>query len=116
MLQPAKVYPALEKALAVNAVPTSVVIDWLAIVPLVELFPLKVTVLVLAVQPAKRVVLELGVYVALASPTFVPVEELLESYQPAKVYPVLFVEDGSNNLPDVVFLAVTGIDEPLLAS
>ena len=61
VVQPAKVYPVLAKELAVSAVATSVVMDWLDMVPLVELLPLKVTVLVLAVQPANRSMLALGV-------------------------------------------------------
>ena len=61
VFQPANVYPVLAKSLFVSAVETSVVIDWLDIVPLVELLPLKVTVLVLAVQPANTSMSALGV-------------------------------------------------------
>ena len=35
------------------------------------------------------------------------------SYQPANVYPVRVVAVGRNNSPDVVALAVAGIEDPL---
>ena len=61
VFQPAKLYPVLAKALAVSAVATSVTIDWFETLPLVELLPLKLTVLVLAVKPANRSMSSLGV-------------------------------------------------------
>ena len=73
------------KALAVSAVASSVTIDWLETLPPVELLPEKVTVFVLAVQPANISTSELGVYRASAEPSFVAVAVMAPLYQPSNV-------------------------------
>ena len=73
------------KVLAVSEVATSVTIDWLATVPLVELLPSKLTVLVLAVQPANASMSELGVKRSSAEPSLVAIAVSALLYQPANV-------------------------------
>ena len=73
---------------------------------------LKVTFRVLASQPAKSAVLELGVNLASASPIFARVRVFVESYQPRKLYPVREAVLARRVSPEVVVLVAAATEDP----
>jgi hypothetical protein len=75
---------------------------------------LKVTFRVFASQPANSWILEVGVYLALASPILVRVSVFVESNQPLKTYPVRVMVSASSRSPEVVPLVVADTAEPPL--
>ena len=77
-------------------------------------FELKVTFKVFASQPANSWILELGVYLALASPILVRVSVFVESNQPLKENPVRVTVSANSRSPEVVPLVLTvTVDPPL---
>ena len=66
----------------------------------------------LALQPAKAVVLELGEYLSPARPIRVPVDTFSVSYHPSNVYPLLVGAVGKNFSPEVVLLAWVEVVDP----